>query len=414
MKKKICILSTGQPSTNPRLVKEADALSEAGFDVTVLCSHWERWADEFDRELLLKKDWSCIYSGGSKNENRYTYWSTRVMHALSRRFYKFGIDYEFIKRYSLSRTTYELEKSAKKIDADLYIAHSIGALPAAINAAKLNKSITGFDAEDFYSGIDTFNTTKTNHEQIAEHFESKYLKNCAYISSPSIKMSELYAEKYDIDIPVTIMNVFPKSTQPQHLTINKDNKKLTLYWFSQTIGHKRGIEDVLISMGNLKSFNIELHLRGNWQDGYKEYLNSLAVRNGINVDNIRHHKADNPDKMITLSSIYDIGLAIEPQKSLNNDITISNKLFTYLMAGNALIVTNTTGHREVLKDIKDAAYIYEPGDTDNLTKCLKFWYENRDSLNKAREKSWYLGRKTYNWDNEKVKLISKIESLFND
>jgi len=39
MSARVCLVTTGQPACNPRLVKEADALAEAGFDVHVVAAY---------------------------------------------------------------------------------------------------------------------------------------------------------------------------------------------------------------------------------------------------------------------------------------------------------------------------------------------------------------------------------------
>lgn len=36
---RVCLVTTGQPACNPRLVKEADALIDAGFDVHVVAAY---------------------------------------------------------------------------------------------------------------------------------------------------------------------------------------------------------------------------------------------------------------------------------------------------------------------------------------------------------------------------------------
>ena len=48
MSRRVTLLTTGQPSTNPRLVKEADALASAGFDVSVIGIRRAGWADASD------------------------------------------------------------------------------------------------------------------------------------------------------------------------------------------------------------------------------------------------------------------------------------------------------------------------------------------------------------------------------
>ena len=53
---KIVLISPGQPSLNPRLVKEADTLAANGYDVTVLYSYWNDWGAKFDKTLLPTVD----------------------------------------------------------------------------------------------------------------------------------------------------------------------------------------------------------------------------------------------------------------------------------------------------------------------------------------------------------------------
>src|SRR4051812_25642479 len=52
--KKIVIVTSGQPSANPRLVKEATALAHAGYFVRVVYCPLSPWADRFDDQLFQK------------------------------------------------------------------------------------------------------------------------------------------------------------------------------------------------------------------------------------------------------------------------------------------------------------------------------------------------------------------------
>jgi hypothetical protein len=46
---------------------------------------------------------------------------------------------------------------------------------------------------------------------------------------------------------------------------------------------------------------------------------------------------------------YDIGLALEPAKDLNNELAISNKILAYLQAGLFVVATNTAAQESFLK-----------------------------------------------------------------
>ena len=149
---RICLLTPGQPSVDPRLVKEADALDESGHEVQVLCAHIIPWADGPDRELLKARPWRCTYVGGDFNARTAEYWRTRLRHGLTRRLPLACPLSDFVRRYAVCRVLPELADAALSAKADLYIAHYTGALVAAADAARANRALFGFDAEDFESG----------------------------------------------------------------------------------------------------------------------------------------------------------------------------------------------------------------------------------------------------------------------
>ena len=60
IQKKVVLITSGQPSLNPRLVKEADILANSGFDVTVLYAYWNNWGTTYDNDLLSNKKWNAI------------------------------------------------------------------------------------------------------------------------------------------------------------------------------------------------------------------------------------------------------------------------------------------------------------------------------------------------------------------
>ena len=53
MSKQIVLITTGQPSSNPRIVKEAISLSEIGYEVTVIYNFWVSWALNYDKKIFI-------------------------------------------------------------------------------------------------------------------------------------------------------------------------------------------------------------------------------------------------------------------------------------------------------------------------------------------------------------------------
>jgi glycosyltransferase involved in cell wall biosynthesis len=408
----VCLITPGQPSTNPRLVKEADALSEAGYNVSVICAHWADWADETDRVLLNSRVWgkSVRYVGGAPDARDGRYLLSRARHGFSNRLSRVaGLDKQ-LQSWSLCRVLPELTRAAKETVADLYIGHNLGALPPAVIAARSNNAKVGFDAEDFHSGINPTNGAAVDS---SERVEREFLPHCDYLTAASPDIARAYAEKYQLPAPLSILNVFPLAHRPGEITTSNPSAPLRLYWFSQTIGRNRGLEDVVRAIGILR-LPIELHIRGRWHPDFRQELFALARSCGVSSAQIISHEPALSDDMVRLAAEFDIGLALEPSHTLNNDLCISNKIFTYLLAGCGIIATSTRGQTQVLEQTGKAGVLYHPGDSEALAAAIRYWYEDRNELGRARLDAWYWGETKFNWDVEKRKFLDVVESTLGD
>lgn len=406
---KVCLITPGQPSINPRLVKEADALLEAGHKVHVLCSHMVDWADDADKKLLATREWTCSYIGGERNSWPYRW--TRLRHGLVRKFpsiwdlgTKVGDD-------ALARVTPELVVAAEAHKADLYIAHYVGALSAAARAAKKHGGHLAFDAEDFESGCYRNETGPQRIDRLIENVEREYLGECCYITAASPGIAAAYQTKYGIAKPTSILNVFPLAERPEKFRTTAASGPMRLHWFSQTIGPTRGLEDVIRAMGVLQGYHVELHLRGFAPSGYREHLHRLAMANGVEARAVKFHAPLSSAEMICAAAEFDVGLALEQPISLNRDICLTNKIFSYLLAGNAIAASNTSGQRAIMQQIGNAGFLFGPGDVKGLAEGLHRWYHNREELHRTRQHSWLWGTRSFNWDLEKIKFLNVVSEV---
>lgn len=406
------MLSQAQPSTNPRLVKEADALTEAGYDVEVLCSQHVAWARVTDRELLATRRWRCNYIGDENPVSRQWH---RLRHKVSKTLEpSFGL--RRVVEAASGRNVPELSKAACDQDADIYIARHPGALAAAGLAARKRHAKLGYDAEDFESGhgliqpeqIPVARQISAQQDRIAATLEREWLPHCDYITAGSPAIADAYAEQYSIARPTPILNVFPLRDRPQSLRSGRSGP-LRLYWFSQTIGPDRGLQDALRAMAFIPECMIELHLRGEWARGFEHELRQLASSLRIAQERIIRHSPSPPDEMIRLAADFDVGLALEQPVSRNRLLCLTNKLFTYMLAGNAIAATVTPGQQPVLRTIGSAAISYVHGDIATLAAGLKRWHGDRTALERARQSSWQWGSDRYNWDLEKAYFLGVVQ-----
>ncbi len=406
---RICLMTPGQPATDPRLVKEADALVEAGHQVQVFCADLGVWPRAVTDPIENEAPWACAYVGGRAGSLRFLY--TRVRHKLARTLLPGLRTLPAVRYRALCRCFSEMFRAAIGYPADIYIAHHPAVLPAAVAAARRHGALAGYDAEDFLTSEIRAGQAKDPLDSALEQLEAECLPQCVYGTAASPGIARAYAAKYGIPEPVTILNVFPLDHRPPHFRTGEPGAPLRLYWFSQTIGRDQGLEDVVRALGSLPDCAIELHLRGRWDKGYEGDLRHLAGECGVNNDRLIAHPLAAPREMIRLASAYDIGLVVEPGRIVNTQLCLTNKWFTYLLAGNAIVATDTPAQSLLAHDNPGAVFLYSPGDVRSLAEQLRFWHTSREKLEEARRLSWSLGETTYNWDREKVKLLRLLEDV---
>jgi glycosyltransferase involved in cell wall biosynthesis len=307
--------------------------------------------------------------------------------------------------------TSELLAAAFQCEADLYVAHYTGALTAAGAVARGKGSLLAFDAEDFESGYYEYRTGARAIDLLVESVEREYLPECCYVTAASPGIAAAYGAKYGIPTPTSILNVFPLAERPAQFRETSPEGPLKLYWFSQTIGPGRGLEDIVSAMAKLKDCDIELHLRGRWSAGYEQSLLQSATNGALDLTKIVFCPPAPSGDMVRLSAQYDIGLALEPPTSPNRDLCMANKIFSYLLAGNAVAATATRGQKPILEAIGRAGFLIEPGDVDALVAGLRLWYEDRRELQEARLEAWRCGTREFNWDLEKKRLVEIVNGV---
>jgi glycosyltransferase involved in cell wall biosynthesis len=406
---RVCLITTSQPSTNPRLVKEADALVETGASVHVIGAQWADWAVDADRQLLASRKWTCDILDWREQTNLALFWKSRLRHFAARKLVGVpGLDTALLEP-AMSRVGPDLRAAAIRRSADLFIAHNLGALPIAIAAAARTDARVGFDAEDFHSGQLSASGDEVSI-RATQQAERLWIPCCDYVTASSPGIADAYRDLCHITRPNVVLNVFPLRHRPRVFRNTSTMAPLTLYWFSQLIGADRGLEDAVRAIGILRKYPIELHLRGIWQPGYEAVLRTLAADLGVH-DRIIPHRPAPADDMVRLAAEYDVGLALEPACSVNNDLALSNKLFTYVLAGNVVVATRTKGHLSVATQLGGAVRTYQPGNAEELATHLREWVENRAVLTSARHAAWQMGESRFNWDVEKATFLAAVSPL---
>lgn len=407
--KKIVMITSGQPSLNPRLVKEADALAGAGYDVTILYAYWNDWGTKFDQELIPTKKWKAICVGGDPYQKKRAYFFSRMIHGFAKKMSRKSYG-KYLSEWAISRASYFLSREAKKHAADIYIGHNLGALPATVKAAKNNHKLCGFDAEDMHRYEVSDN--KADYDVILKSaLEDCYIPQMDYLTASSPLIAEGYQQLFPNKKPVVILNVFPRNANIPQPVIKPDGP-IMLLWFSQTIGPSRGIKDIIEALRLLGSYPFELHLLGHLSNENKvNFIDPLIDKLPVPV---YFHEPVNPDDLAVFSSQFDLGLALEPGFSMNNDSALSNKIFTYLQAGLGIIASDTKAHSNFLNQYPAIGNLYQKGDQQALANILLDYYQSREKLLETRKAAFNIANEQLNWENESKRFLDLVAQTLNN
>lgn len=395
---RICLVGATHVCHNPRLLREADSLSEAGHEVRVVSPVFVADLDESCERQLSKRPWQY-----QKVDYVYRGIQGRLRSILIRGRRKVSLElYSKIGGQRLGENGYasalmELRKQASSEPADWFIAHAHAALPAAAAAAKKWDARLGFDCEDLLA------ERQTDPADIVRLIESRYLPDCAYVSVPSEAIALRIQKHYAIAEPLVLTNVFPLRLADGIAPPDQRpaRKVLRLHWFGQTIGPGRGIEEAVVACGMLGSA-VELHLRGTLTSGFADVLDKLVSNHSVNL---RIHPQIDHDGLIRSLEEFDVGLALERPENLGAALTVSNKIGSYLLAGLEIAATDTPGQREILDQIPNAGFLYPAGSPEMLAQKLRGSIGNWDALKSAQCAAWYAARNKFCWDIEKDKLL---------
>lgn len=398
---RICLIGATHFCHNPRLLREADSLANAGHDVRVVTPAFTVALDKSDERQLARRKWRHqridYLPLGLRGKARSIVIRGRRRGA-SELYKRFGG--RRLAEYSYTTALPEQRRQALLESADWFIAHAQAALPIAAAAAKRWNARLGFDCEDLLS------EHGTDPADIVRQIEANYLGDCDYVSAPSQGIADRVQRDYDIEPPLVLYNVFPLHLAEGIVSPSQRpaSPVLRLHWFSQTIGPGRGIEEAIEACGMLGE-GVELHLRGNPSEGFDAILRDLASQHRAHL---RLHPQVDHDDLIKAMGQFDVGLALERGEHTNYALTVTNKIGSYLLAGLAIAATDTPGQREILEQIPSAGFLYPSGTPKLLAEGLRRWLNDRNALRAAQQAAWDAARDRFCWDIEKEKFLDAL------
>jgi hypothetical protein len=403
----IAILTQSHLCRNPRVVKEALALSKAGYDVSVNTV----WSSSD----LLQEDKKLI-AGSSVRYQAFVNIAAGMVSPLQRHYFrvirKLGL--EAMKRtgrenrHALGYGTASFLRQSRGIRADLIIGHLEMGIFAGSELAVQGRNV-GFDMEDWYSEDLLPDARRTRPVQLLRQAEANAFKYGCYTTTTSEILASELQKVFGGKRSGVIYNVFPAneiaSMDGKRLD-RTDDTRPSLYWFSQVTGPGRGIE-FLIDAIALVEQPIQLHLRGMIAQDYKQMLISKFPSAKGHL--LFFHDLVPPAQLLSRMAEHDIGLALEERAPLSRDLTITNKILHYLLGGLATIGTPTLGQLEAQRKVPSAIRLLPENATrEDLAGVIRSLVSNRAALAEARKKARESALETFCWEKQEPVFLEIV------
>lgn len=396
----VLILAAGPLCRNPRVHKEAVALSAAGFDVTVTSIANTESFEEYDRELLRDAPFRRIALDrlSCRTPDRLAAFAERGLAWLACRAVRMGFE------SPLSLGPYHaLRRLAIRTPADLTIVHA--ELPFLVGASLMERGRrVAADFEDWHSR-DLLPASRTTRPlRLLEKTERLLIQRSAYTSAPSEAMAAALQSAYGGKRPIVIPNTFPLQPPPSPLPRNSPP---SFFWFSQTIGEGRGLEPFLAAWAFVREAS-QVCLLGDISDSFRETLLGL-VPEGKRAS-LRFLPITSPGALPSVIASHDIGLALEPESPESRYLTATNKIFQYLNAGLAVLATPTAGQREVMSRMPDSGLVIDLGAPGPLAAQLDLLLANPERLNAMGAAAREGAVRYFSWERSAPQLVAAVSA----
>lgn len=395
---RILIVSGAALSRNPRVLKEATTLAEAGHDVTVLTLRNHAAAEIFDREIMATARFKrlVVDVAPAPGASATGVFMRRVRAATARRLAR-HLNWESIETIGPAG---ELLALARRQPADLVIGHTeIGLWVAARLLAEGRKAAA--DIEDWHSEDLPPEDRIGRPVRLLRETERTLLHGAAYTSTVCDVLADALHHALGGRRPAVIGNTFPLQPDPHS---GPPAEPPVFFWFSQTLGPGRGLEEFLTAWSQTKQSS-RVVLLGEDRHGYRNALRTLVP--AARRTSLEFGELVPPSTLPGLIAQHDVGLALEATTSRNRDFAVTNKILQYLNAGLAIVATPTAGQREVLAHGPEAGVFFGANPAENAL-LLDDLIRDRARLQIRQQAARRLAETHYSWEHDRKVLLERV------
>ncbi len=370
-----------------RVMREATALVEAGFDVSIvdIMDELERPAEEDIEGVHMK-------------------------HVMMPSLF---IPTRF-KPWYLVKATQMILRGAMRLlrtSADIYHAHDVKGLPACYIAACLRRKRLIFDSHEI--PLDDPNIARWPRlSALATRALAHIMPRCVAVVTASPLYAREISRDYNYPEVKTVLNVpiyrgIPKSNRlREHLGLSP-NVRIALY--QGNIQANRSLEQ-LVNAAPFLDPGIVIVMMGQAVEETRIQLEELIASKGV-ADRVKMIPAVPYEELLDWTASADVGLTIfKPGYTRSIRYCLPNKLFEYLMAGLPVVSSELDAIAELLKtyDVGEILPSLAPSD---IGAAINSILSDPAILARMHDNALAIARQQFHWEKEKQKIVQLYNAV---
>lgn len=398
---KILMLLEASFPPDIRVEKEAKALLEAGFDLSLLCAgdintqQNGQWRGMKIHRVPLMQD------NLSKLRRLIFTIQSEFFSSLKQLLSEEAYDVIHVHDLRLVPTALKIKKIYPRIKvvADLHENY-----PAGVREwTKLAKGLKGIIFRTF-NNYKRWSKIEAEAVQTVDHI-------IAVVKEMKERMLKAYPSLDENKITV-VSNLEDKSfvqeSKLDNTIIEAYNNFFTVLYIGG-FGMHRGIDTAIKGMKEIDIPNIKLLLVGKGAPEVENYIHQLIHEN--NLESKVEIVGWQPfEKVLTYQTLADICIVPHNSNEHTNN-TIPHKLFQYMMVGKPMLVSSCAPLARVTKEA-NAGLVFEACDSKDFAQQIIKMYTDRDMMKKFGENGKaYTFIQNNNWQEESKKLIAFYEKM---
>lgn len=288
---------------------------------------------------------------------------------------------------------------ASLTSADLVVANDYTALPAGIALGARTQARLVYDTHEYAAGErDELARWRLLYPPYIRAIERSGIEVGAVVITVSEGIAVQLAADYSITQPTVVRNLPLYRAVP-----DRGVSASPLVHYHGVVVPGRGLETLIDSVPSWRP-QFRLRIQGPSSPDYLRELTARAEKNGV-AGRIVFAEPAPADQLIDTAADADIGIHVLPGFSHQNSYALPNKLFEYVMAGLAVIVTDLPEMRRIVID-KGVGLLVREGGAAAIAEAVNAMGDaeieryRRAALASARDLCW---------EREKGKFLSVCE-----